>query len=449
MNTVERGNFLELNLFKEFHRLIENNLFLSPASNCKVFRKKGYFSRDRQTDIIFDISIEISMPGAESYSILMLIECKNYSHSVPVDDVEEFFAKTQQISGANIKAIVACTSGFQSGTFAYSKSKGIGLVRYFDDADLKWVLNRSMGASSPKHVTHAEIRDALTNIEFNGSQYNFYGEISDHFTTTINDFFLNLITEDEVNQLFKLRRIRPNAPFRVPFVHEEELEEISHRVRSQIAYIDGAVSLEEICQLENIRSGLKVIYGATRTDSEIEKQVLGKISFTSSEITIFESGHSDPSRLKFTLAHELGHHFLEHSKYINAEYCQETDFLNEAVPAIANRGIRRLELQANVFASCLLLPRDPFLKDFHLLVKRLELGNKGFGVLFLDNQQCNLENFYRITNALKDKYQVSRESIALRLVKLGVLRDCRRTESAGSSFDRPVRMRLPSSADND
>lgn len=438
MNTVERGNSLELNLFKEFQRLIENDLFLSPAANCKVFRKKGYFSKDRQTNIIFDISIEISMPKAEDYSILILIECKNYSHSVPVDDVEEFFAKTQQISGANIKAIVGSTNGFQSGTVTYSKSKGIGLVRYFDDSDLKWVLNRSIDTSSPKHMAHAEIKSALTQPEFNCSQYNFYGAISDHFTTTINHFFLHLITNGEEHHSLEVRPMRPNSPFKVPFLQDEEFEDISHKIRSQIAYLDGAVSLDAICQLENRRSGLKVIFGATRTTFELDKQVLGKISFSSSEITIFESEHSDPSRLKFTLAHELGHYFLGHSKYINAEYCQETDFLNETTSEITNRGIKRLELQANVFASCLLLPRGPFLHDFHLLVKNLGLGNKGFGVLFLDNQQCNLESFYSITNALKEKYQVSREAITLRLVKLGVLRDCRRTEPPPISFNKII-----------
>jgi hypothetical protein len=33
-------------------------------------------------------------------------------------------------------------------------------------------------------------------------------------------------------------------------------------------------------------------------------------------------------RQKFTLAHELGHHFLGHSNYLAKEYCQEEDFID-------------------------------------------------------------------------------------------------------------------------
>lgn len=101
-----------------------------PASAARLFHRKGYYSRDRKKDIVFDVSIEITRPGATSASILWIWECKNYTHPVPVDDAEEFESKLSQIGGAKTKGTII-TSGakFQQGTINFAKSKGIGLVR--------------------------------------------------------------------------------------------------------------------------------------------------------------------------------------------------------------------------------------------------------------------------------------------------------------------------------
>src|ERR1035437_7168582 len=99
MNTVAKGDNFE-NISYELIIDSINNLELGilPA-NAKVFRKKGYYSIDREKDIIFDLSIEILLKDAERYSNLYLIECKSSTKkNIPVDDVEEFFSKIRQIS---------------------------------------------------------------------------------------------------------------------------------------------------------------------------------------------------------------------------------------------------------------------------------------------------------------------------------------------------------------
>ena len=82
-----------------------------------------------------------------------------------------------------------------------------------------------------------------------------------------------------------------------------------------------------------------------------------------------------------------------------------------------------MEWQANNFASFLLLPRGQFTADFFTVVETLELKDRGFGVLYLDEQACNLQNFFRVTDALKRKYNVSREVVKLRLKKMGLLNE--------------------------
>ncbi len=97
MNTVEKGDLFEnlsYNIIND--NLSQGKLGLIPAY-CRVFQKKGYYSASRLSDIIFDISIEVWLPGADTYSLLYLIECKNYSTNVPVNKIEDFHSKIQQV----------------------------------------------------------------------------------------------------------------------------------------------------------------------------------------------------------------------------------------------------------------------------------------------------------------------------------------------------------------
>ena len=92
MNTIEKGDKFEDKIYKLFEQEISEGRFFANKECCRIFQKKGYYSKDRGKEIIFDISIEISLPGQLTYSILTLIECKDYSGKIPVDDVEEFWA---------------------------------------------------------------------------------------------------------------------------------------------------------------------------------------------------------------------------------------------------------------------------------------------------------------------------------------------------------------------
>lgn len=107
---------------------------------CVIKRKPKYYSRDRMGEIIFDAAVEITRPRESTPYFFWVIECKHHSHNVPVDDAEEFFAKLQQIGGANLKGTIVTKTGFASGTVAYARSKGIGLWRYDPDGEIVYVV---------------------------------------------------------------------------------------------------------------------------------------------------------------------------------------------------------------------------------------------------------------------------------------------------------------------
>jgi len=149
MNKVVKGNKFELLVYSKIEELLANDDFLVNSKNSKIFLKKSYFSKDRNKDIIVDISIEIGFKDAEKYSFLIVFECKDYSKPVPVDDIEEFHSKLQQIAGANVKGIFVSTADFQSSFLSFARSKGIGVIRILPENKLEHVAyNKGLGGSN-------------------------------------------------------------------------------------------------------------------------------------------------------------------------------------------------------------------------------------------------------------------------------------------------------------
>lgn len=134
-------------------------LFNNPL--IQIHRKR-HFSKEREKEIVVDISIEVWPPQAQNYSLLWVCECKNYEHSVPVDDLEEFKAKLDQIGGKNIKGVVAAKNSFQSGAITYARNQGIGLVRIMPDGQVSWKMHFVM-----HRMTTMNIQDTLNPREFN------------------------------------------------------------------------------------------------------------------------------------------------------------------------------------------------------------------------------------------------------------------------------------------
>jgi hypothetical protein len=176
MSSVAKGNAFEDRVFAALKReLLNDGLGLSPKLG-RPFKKKGYYSRDRDGEIIVDISIEVWIPGADQWSMLWVCECKDYSGAVPIDEVEEFKAKLDQITGANRKGIMAVTGALQQSALKYARANGIGVVRILPDNQVRHVLYH-MGTAMHDEVSRlnsAEFLHALTWPAFVGENRDFY-----------------------------------------------------------------------------------------------------------------------------------------------------------------------------------------------------------------------------------------------------------------------------------
>lgn len=118
------------------------------------------------------------------------------------------------------------------------------------------------------------------------------------------------------------------------------------------------------------------------------------------------------------------------------ESCHDEDIDTENAETVNLKDVRRMEWQANYFASCLLLPKDQFEREFFRQAHLHELSDRGYGLLYLDDQKCNIDTFYRVTAPLAHEFQVSRSVIKLRLLKLGFLNEAQRMPN--KAFSRSV-----------
>lgn len=159
-------------------------------NSCKVFKGKGYYSKDRNADIITDISIEVYVGDSTIPSIIWVWECKDYGKSIPVDDVEEFHSKLSQIGGDRTKGTIITSNGaFQAGALNFASSKGIALARLLPEEQVEWVMYEMM--PNMLYSQRNNTLKALGNINFVAHAEDFFGLTSDANITncwSLNDF---------------------------------------------------------------------------------------------------------------------------------------------------------------------------------------------------------------------------------------------------------------------
>ncbi|MCZ4307173.1 restriction endonuclease [Zoogloeaceae bacterium G21618-S1] len=176
MSSTAKGNAFEDKVFEAVKKELNGDrLGLSPSLSS-AFKKKGYYSRDRDSNIIVDVSIEVWLPSADHWSILWVCECKDYSGSIPVDDVEEFKAKLDQIAGVNKKGVMAVSGALHSGALRYARANGIGIVRLLPDDQVQHLLYQMTSAMLEEafRLNPAEFSRALTRPDFVGENRDFY-----------------------------------------------------------------------------------------------------------------------------------------------------------------------------------------------------------------------------------------------------------------------------------
>jgi Zn-dependent peptidase ImmA (M78 family) len=140
--------------------------------------------------------------------------------------------------------------------------------------------------------------------------------------------------------------------------------------------------------------GLPVVY------ANLGKGVSGLLVSDRAEAHICVQSRDAKVRQRFTIAHEIGHHHLRHQFEPGHVHVDRGHYISERGPR-ASDGVDLIEIEANQFAACLLMPSK---------LVREKVAEFGGGPL-LDQHVSHLASTFR----------VSEQAMTIRLSTLGLL----------------------------
>lgn len=440
MSTREKGDRFEKEVLSYVLDWVRSGQsFLNPQG-CQFFAKKGYHSRDRGDDIEVDVSVECYSADATEPSLLLVVECKDYSSPIPVDEVEEFKAKLDQIAGKNVKGLVFSTNSFQKGALKYAASNGIALVRILPSEQIEWVLRRTPKAISTadRRGSRAEqVRRALIDPEFIGESEFLFAAVDGALVSEGTEVLNALAKEFAGDQDESARAPMPEAPATapsdapmVPFIGQEHIEGRAERMASFLETTPTrgqSLDLLAICDYLSHEHGVGINLDEDLGVDSGGVEILGKISTDPLEIHVSSQLGKNTPRWRFTVAHELGHLALHRHLALASlvgPHFETQDSLGSLRYYPTSLG--RLEWQANSFASCLLMRREHVYRAVLAHLRKHEIRSHAHGVVFVDDQPCNLHPYLDLISTMAKRFLVSQEAATIRLARLKIVNDLRR-----------------------
>lgn len=412
--TKEKGDYFENLSYALIKQKVENSELGIIPSQSVVFQQKGYYSRDREDEIIFDISIEVTLTGADKYFFLYLIECKNYSNNVPVDDLEEFYSKVSQVSGLNVKAMLISNRGFSKGAYKYARSKNISLVEVNSNLTLNIILHKSNTVQRRK-------------IENQYSEYKL--DINDPIGKL-------LITEKTKRVLEKLilssfiEYVKSTAMVKrsdIPKLSGDDIDEIVVEILKEIqtSFVTNGQQLDLNRVIDFIINvlGYEIIFSSESRKDSSDRNVLASVDFGSKQIVI-DSKIREDSRFGFILAHELGHICLHNKLAISQDSYESFDDykFSFGLGEIRFTNDRQwIEWQANRFASSFLMPPS----TFKLVCKGVfqQFGRRIYEPLYVDDNRYSQDDFHKIVRELARLFRTTSTSVIYTMGRYNLIND--------------------------
>lgn len=396
-NTVEKGNAFEDRVYNILHSLLKNDEFALNSKKSKLFKKKKYKSCDgTDSTIEIDVSIETYLNKDSKPSILTLIECKDYSHSVDVSEVRDFYGRILQLNAH--KGIMFSTAKFQEGAYKYANAKNIGLVRVSPDESIEWILHRI--SIKEQYKIDADIKNYVIDRGKESESYNFGAVFGSRIYTNIYG-----VLSDE------LGLIKHNS-LKVQHLSVERIKEVLYEkiINKETHTIIFNEDLEAIVK----KIGYRIEYKKT------QEGVLGSVDFNNKIITLSNTLTYGDVRWRFSIAHEIGHIVL-HSKLLSdfsIKEISESSFDN-VTTHFDDKNLLYLERQANRFAALLLISEQEFTKAYENYHSRNPF--RRFPYLYLDSQPCNITFCNEVFVYMANHFHVSKEAIKIQFEQLNLL----------------------------
>ena len=165
--------------------------------------------------------------------------------------------------------------------------------------------------------------------------------------------------------------MNPSA-FRCEWTPKEDIWKVAEQIRMEY-WLEGTLPIN-VERIVEIKLKLDIIptpgiYSVLDTDAWLQRNLQG--------IVVDQDSYLNPkfaNRLRFSLAHELGHYFLHSSIYSGLQFngLEEWKDFVENLPDAEYRGF---EWQANEFAGRFLVPRDALVLGLEKAIQDIKANN--------------------------------------------------------------------------
>ena len=206
-------------------------------------------------------------------------------------------------------------------------------------------------------------------------------------------------------------KIHPNN-FRPPYLSNDDIRREVEKFRKK--YNPKKIIPIEIDTIAEFDLKLKLIpkhdlLSETNTDALLSAD--RKSIFVDNDEFNLDHLHK---RLRFSIAHEIGHYILHKKIFENIKFLSEDDWITFQ-QNLPTKEIKRLEIQANEFAGRVLVPVNDLNEDFDAAITEIE--KYGLSVNDLHNEAT----LRPISKKIGEKYGVSWNVINIRLKLEGII----------------------------
>lgn len=286
----KKGDDYELAVLNEIDRLLESGLLPFPK-NFVTVRHKHKYKADAGNLIEVDISLEITRPGASTYTQLVLIECKDYKSPISTMRYNDLAKKMEYLHAH--KGYLFTTSSFQKGVIQQGLLDHIGLVRFIPGTEP--IFDAERCGLSPRDLFFKEIEDNELKSSFISL------EAREAYTDFASFFFRQVlgIEEDTI----------------IPYLSDERIENFANQIR-EIIGIGHKRTISDFDLIKIVSNIAKYSF----TTRDLQEKALGVCDFKNKCIIINSNLEVGTPRWRFTLAHEIGHTLI-HKRFFNQGFC--------------------------------------------------------------------------------------------------------------------------------
>lgn len=387
MNTTSKGNELENQVYEWLSERLDIHGRLVRLHRHKVYHCAN--GRDIDVDVSIDVYASQEFMDEDRPTQTYIYECKNLSHTLDIADFDEWRGKLDDLGKTGHKLYIVCRKGFSKQTIKYAEGERVGLIKFPYDSEVKYVLPRTI-------ITYNNYSQSMSNLQ---------GESNEEEITCYDNNSFSTLSDILINQKLPIK-----AKYRLEAPHytNDHIEKVTKEILdTHQDYKDILVSLLDDNTFPMVSSKV------------LPYDRLGYLDIPTQNIYLSSALDVGSPRYRFVLAHEYGHYVL-HRDILDSKIAvlYENDDTLKSL-CTSNNVLKILERQANRFASYLLMPKYEFVKTVRELFDIYDIRR---GFMYVDHQQCNLNDYHCVTSRLSAKFRVSKQAAAYRMIDLGLMK---------------------------